>query len=74
MGAVCGRRLDRRFHIGLLDLTRNADKLLENTAGRRGRDYFEASYRLDLERPRRDSVESARHCWRFSSVSCGGSA
>ena len=29
MGAVYGRRLDRRFHIGLQDLTHNADKLLD---------------------------------------------
>ena len=38
-----------RFHVGLQDLTHNADKLLDHTSGRRGRDYFEASYRLDLE-------------------------
>ena len=35
LGAVYGRRLDRRFHIGLQDLTHNADKLLDNTTGRR---------------------------------------
>ena len=74
MGAVYGRRLNRRFHIGLQDLTHNADKLLDNTTQRCGRDYFEASYRLDLERLQCDRVERARHCWRFSPVSSGGSA